>query len=343
MNTFVIYTGGQTGVDEGAIEAVIEFFHEKLHQSYINKTKYEYIFKVSNTLSIILSGFCPKNRTCETGRISPSYPMFEVESDDYKFRTALNVRFTKGLLVFSRDKQDEGTIEAIRVAKIMRREILEVHFSDDNLLDNILNWIKDKNIYSVNIAGPRESKCEGITSQTKYIIKKLIKKLYNNLLNNNNFIKYPNVNTLYVLGPLGSFSYELATKICEALNIKPSFISISTLDELYEISRLKDNDSIVLIPKTDKYKNSKEHLTITFNTPYYLLSSGSICDIEAIHSHPVALKSCKVWLETNFPRAKLVEESSTSAAAAEATFSPTRASISSRTCAEIYGLEILQE
>ena len=61
-----IISGGQTGVDRGALDAAIE-------------------------LEIPHGGWCPQGRTAEDGRISDRYELRETDSPDYPVRTERNV------------------------------------------------------------------------------------------------------------------------------------------------------------------------------------------------------------------------------------------------------------
>lgn len=75
---------------------------------------------------------------------------------------------------------------------------------------------------------------------------------------------------------------------------------------------------------------------------HYLLSkSKSISSIKEVYSHQQVLAQCRVWLETNLSRAKLVPVSSTTTAAMYTSHKPYRAAIASKLAAERYCLNIL--
>ena len=74
-----IVSGGQTGVDQGALEAAIQ-------------------------LGIDHGGWCPLGRKCETGVISGKYSLTETDSPKYKVRTQQNVIDSDGTLILYRSK-----------------------------------------------------------------------------------------------------------------------------------------------------------------------------------------------------------------------------------------------
>jgi prephenate dehydratase len=69
-------------------------------------------------------------------------------------------------------------------------------------------------------------------------------------------------------------------------------------------------------------------------------------DITEIHSHQQALRQCKDYLSEHFWTRPLIEDDDTAEAArrlSEGKLSSTSGVIANKACAELYGLEILQE
>jgi prephenate dehydratase len=69
-------------------------------------------------------------------------------------------------------------------------------------------------------------------------------------------------------------------------------------------------------------------------------------DIKCITSHDQALKQCRMYLRRTWPQVELVAYSDTASAAkdvSEGVLPATTAAISSRVCADLYGLELLEE
>lgn len=77
------------------------------------------------------------------------------------------------------------------------------------------------------------------------------------------------------------------------------------------------------------------------NISQNLLAACAPEEIRSIHSKPEALDQCRGWLAAQFPRAELVGEASTSAAARKAASTPGVAAVGSELAAEVYGLRIL--
>ncbi len=72
-----------------------------------------------------------------------------------------------------------------------------------------------------------------------------------------------------------------------------------------------------------------------------LLGMGPKTGITEIYSKPQAISQCRDWLGANLPKAKLIEMSSTTAAAQLAAKKPGAAAIASREAGEHYGLKVL--
>ena len=79
-----IISGGQTGADQGALDAALELNHP-------------------------CGGWCPKDRKSEFGPIPDEYPVQEHSSSDYKIRTKANVKDSDGTLIFSYGPPEGGT------------------------------------------------------------------------------------------------------------------------------------------------------------------------------------------------------------------------------------------
>ena len=81
----VIISGGQTGVDRGALDAALR-------------------------LGIPCGGWCPAGRRAEDGRIDSRYPLRESNSADYSARTYQNVFAAEGTLIISPQPLVKGTL-----------------------------------------------------------------------------------------------------------------------------------------------------------------------------------------------------------------------------------------
>lgn len=137
--TFVqrIVSGGQTGVDRGALDAAIE-------------------------LGIEHGGWCPRGRIAEDGRISAKYRLRETDSPDYPARTELNVLHSDGTLILFWHRVVGGTELTRRLAAKCGKPCLLVKLGKKADPAPVRQWIKENEIRVLNVAGPRESSCPGI-------------------------------------------------------------------------------------------------------------------------------------------------------------------------------------
>jgi len=83
-----IISGGQTGVDRGALDAALAF-------------------------EVECGGWCPAGRLAEDGIIPERYPVVELANARYAERTARNVADSDGTLVISKGEPFGGTRETI--------------------------------------------------------------------------------------------------------------------------------------------------------------------------------------------------------------------------------------
>lgn len=133
-----VVSGAQTGVDRAALDAAIE-------------------------TGIPHGGWVPMGRIAEDGRIAEHYAVTETGSTEYPVRTEMNIRDSDGTLILTRGSFDGGTALTVRLAEKLGKPL----FVADGpwTLDTtrrIHQWIEEKQIHVLNVAGPRESKSPGI-------------------------------------------------------------------------------------------------------------------------------------------------------------------------------------
>jgi hypothetical protein len=146
-----IISGGQTGVDQAALDAAM-------------------------LLRVACGGWCPPGRTCETGRIPAIYPLKETPSSrsdaapgiPRSLRTEWNVRDADAVLVLLPGdlKEDKGTGWTIQCAANYSKPILIVDPFETKANSEIKQWLKSNNIKTLNVAGPSEGSYPGIGDQT---------------------------------------------------------------------------------------------------------------------------------------------------------------------------------
>jgi hypothetical protein len=127
-----VISGGQTGVDRGALDAALE-------------------------AGVPVGGWCPYGRIAEDGRISDRYPLSETESSDPAERTRLNVRDSHATLIISPGVPRGGTGLAAATARALGRPLLVVHSSDADTAEGAARWLADLGTETLNVAGPRAS------------------------------------------------------------------------------------------------------------------------------------------------------------------------------------------
>lgn len=145
-----IISGGQTGVDRAALDVAIKY-------------------------AIPHGGWCPLGRLAEDGVIDDRYALRETDSKRYSRRTTLNVRDSDGTLILNSGSLSGGTEFTVKMVESYRKPCLIVNLDDDEVaIADIVEWIKANNIRWLNVAGPRESKQNGIYHSAYQLLESLI-------------------------------------------------------------------------------------------------------------------------------------------------------------------------
>jgi len=137
-----LVSGGQTGVDRGALEAAL-------------------------ALGLAGGGWCPRGRLAEDGPIDPRYPLQETPTADYPQRTAWNVRDSDGTLVLTRGRPSGGTALTMSLAREEGRPLLVLDLAGPIDPEEVERWLADEGIAVLNVAGPRESQQPGIQEEAR--------------------------------------------------------------------------------------------------------------------------------------------------------------------------------
>ena len=141
-----IVSGGQTGVDRAALDVALE-------------------------LGVPCGGWCPLGRAAEDGPIDQRYPLRESPSADYAQRTEWNVRDSDGTLVLTRGTPNGGTAQTIEVAARLEKPYLALDLDTQPHASAVHAWASAYHITTLNVAGPRESKCPGISVQAAQFLR----------------------------------------------------------------------------------------------------------------------------------------------------------------------------
>ncbi len=135
MNGFVIVSGGQTGVDRGALDAGL-------------------------AAGSMCSGFCPAGRRAEDGRIPERYPLTPTASADYSERTRRNVENSGGTLILCPGLPTGGTAFTLACCRELKRPFLLVDPPSGGPLaaaKSAALFVETAGIRRLNVAGPRAS------------------------------------------------------------------------------------------------------------------------------------------------------------------------------------------
>jgi len=148
--------GGQTGVDQAALEAAV-------------------------AAGVEIGGWCPPHRECETGKIPAEFPLVPTDkarSDlapevPRSCRTELNVRGSDATCIITASNLvsvDKGTEWTASCAVRFGKPLLSVDAYDDAAGDKIMEWIEKHEIETLHVAGPSESTAPGIGARTFNIV-----------------------------------------------------------------------------------------------------------------------------------------------------------------------------
>lgn len=144
-----IVSGGQTGVDRGALDAAM-------------------------AVGIPHGGWCPRGRLAEDGRIPDCYELAETDSGRYVVRTERNVLDSDATLILCRDTPQGGTELTRRLAEQHEKAYLVVDLDEPALPSKVAGWLQDNGVETLNVAGPRESQSPGIQADAENFIRSVL-------------------------------------------------------------------------------------------------------------------------------------------------------------------------
>ncbi|MCO6454442.1 MAG: putative molybdenum carrier protein [Pirellulaceae bacterium] len=132
-----LVSGGQTGVDRAALDVALR-------------------------LGLDHGGWCPRGRLAEDGSIPAHYRLRETRSRQYRVRTERNVMDSDGTLILYRGTLKGGTLLTRRLAGQYGKPCLVVDLGRAASADDVVAWLVEARIRTLNVAGPRESTSPGI-------------------------------------------------------------------------------------------------------------------------------------------------------------------------------------
>jgi len=131
-----VVSGGQTGVDRGALDAALG-------------------------VDFPCGGWVPGDRTAEDGVISDRYPLMPLPYGNYRQRTRLNVVDSDGTAILYEGSMSGGTRLTRDLCELVNRPCILVSVREtpdpNAAAEAVLKFIEDNNIATLNVAGPRAS------------------------------------------------------------------------------------------------------------------------------------------------------------------------------------------
>jgi hypothetical protein len=150
-----LISGGQTGVDRGALDAALD-------------------------RGFPCGGWCPRGRRAEDGAIPPRYPLREMDTAGYMARTVQNVTDSDATLILASGPLTGGTKATEKHARKAGRPCLIIGLdgaAPDGDVDRIAGWIRANGIDVLNVAGPRESAHPGIEGQARRLVGAVLERI----------------------------------------------------------------------------------------------------------------------------------------------------------------------
>jgi hypothetical protein len=147
-----IVSGGQTGVDRGALDAALAH-------------------------GFPCGGWCPAGRLAEDGAIAARYPVVELAGADYPQRTRQNVLDSDGTLVIHFGALKGGTLKTVRLCEHFKKPLLVVDGLTASTSDagaKAAAFVAAHSIRVLNVAGPRESDSPGARAYAEAAITALL-------------------------------------------------------------------------------------------------------------------------------------------------------------------------
>lgn len=156
--------------------------------------------------------------------------------------------------------------------------------------------------------------------------------------------------TIGYMGPQATFSHQAALKKFGASvkyravdNISDVFNEVEKQNCDYGVVPIENSTEGVVTHTLDMFMDSdlKICAQILLEVSHHLLSNSPKAKIKRIYSNPQVFGQCRIWLESNLPKAELVEVSSTSKAAQIAAKEKGAACIASLLAAQVYKLKVM--
>ena len=139
MHSIKVVSGGQTGVDQGALAGAL-------------------------ATGTACGGWCPEGRTSEEGPIPAMYPVAELPGAGYRERTLRNVLDSGGTAIIHDGELEGGTRLTWVFCEQRGRPSVLIDASAltrDQAVDALFEFVTANGLAVLNVAGPRASKWPG--------------------------------------------------------------------------------------------------------------------------------------------------------------------------------------
>jgi hypothetical protein len=130
-----IVSGGQTGVDRGALDAAM-------------------------AVGFACGGWCPGDRMAEDGVIPEKYPLMPLPNGGDRERTRLNVSDSDGTAILFYESLSDGTRLTRNLCALLKRPYVLVDarkLSGSEAVAAVVGFVEKNGIQTLNVAGPRLS------------------------------------------------------------------------------------------------------------------------------------------------------------------------------------------
>jgi hypothetical protein len=147
-----IISGGQTGADRAALDFAIK--HKIPHGGYV-----------------------PKGRLAEDGPLPSKYKLTQMPSASYPKRTEQNVICSDGTVIISHGRLTGGSAYTKKMAINNEKPCLHIDLNQQDFLPaalDLLTWIDENGIKTLNVAGSRSSKDPKIYMAVKKLMENVL-------------------------------------------------------------------------------------------------------------------------------------------------------------------------
>lgn len=149
-----IISGGQTGADQGALDAAID-------------------------CNIPHGGSIPAGRLTEAGVLPERYNLVEMTTDSYPARTAQNVKDGDATLIVSHGALSGGSALTRDLAARYGRPCMHIdleQYDRDSAVQAVAEWLQEHQVRTLNVAGPRASSDPRIHQSTYRLVSDLLQR-----------------------------------------------------------------------------------------------------------------------------------------------------------------------